>query len=72
MGSFTERLGELLGAVEARAERDLRSVEPFPLFRYLDERVFTYNKRELSDLGRFAERSRRSAADVRGVDREGL
>ncbi|MEA2494727.1 MAG: hypothetical protein QOJ29_2638 [Thermoleophilaceae bacterium] len=30
------------------------SVEPFHLFRYLDERVFTYNLRELSDLGRFA------------------
>ena len=30
------------------------SVEPFHLFRYLDERVFTYNMRELSDLGRFA------------------
>jgi transposase-like protein len=29
------------------------SVEPFHLFRYLDERVFTYNMRELSDLGRF-------------------
>ncbi len=30
------------------------SVEPFHLFRYLDERVFTYNTRELTDLGRFA------------------
>ena len=30
------------------------SVEPFHLFRYLDERVFTYNKRELSDFGRFS------------------
>ncbi|MGI8801308.1 MAG: IS1595 family transposase [Solirubrobacteraceae bacterium] len=30
------------------------SVEPFHLFRYLDERVFTFNQRELSDLGRFA------------------
>ncbi len=29
------------------------SVEPFHLFRYLDERVFTYNMRDLSDLGRF-------------------
>jgi transposase-like protein len=29
------------------------SVEPFHLFRYLDERVFTYNMRELTDLGRF-------------------
>ncbi len=29
------------------------SVEPFHLFRYLDERVFTYNLRDLNDLGRF-------------------
>jgi transposase-like protein len=30
------------------------SVEPFHLFRYLDERVFTYNERYLTDLGRFS------------------
>ncbi len=30
------------------------SVEPFHLFRYLDERVFTFNHREDTDLGRFA------------------
>jgi transposase-like protein len=30
------------------------SVEPFHLFRYLDERVFTFNMRELDDYGRFA------------------
>ena len=29
------------------------SVEPFHLFRYLDERVFAYNLRELDDYGRF-------------------
>lgn len=29
------------------------SVEPFHLFRYLDERVFTYNLREQSDRDRF-------------------
>jgi transposase-like protein len=28
-------------------------VEPFHLFRYLDERMFTFNERELDDLGRF-------------------
>jgi transposase-like protein len=28
-------------------------VAPFHLFRYLDERVFTFNKRETSDFGRF-------------------
>jgi transposase-like protein len=30
------------------------SVEPFHLFRYIDERVFAYNLRELDDYGRFA------------------
>jgi transposase-like protein len=30
------------------------SVEPFHLFRYLDERMFTYNLRGLTDLGRFS------------------
>jgi transposase-like protein len=29
------------------------SVEPFHLFRYLDERAFTFNERHLNDLGRF-------------------
>jgi len=29
------------------------SVEPFHLFRYLDERLFAYNLRELDDYGRF-------------------
>lgn len=29
------------------------SVEPYHLFRYLDERVFTFNERGLTDLGRF-------------------
>ncbi len=29
-------------------------VEPFHLFRYLDERVFTFNERDLTDLGRFS------------------
>jgi transposase-like protein len=29
------------------------SVEPFHLFRYLDERVFTFNMRELDDCDRF-------------------
>lgn len=29
------------------------SVEPFHLFRYIDERVFTYNHREADDLSRF-------------------
>src|SRR6059058_800233 len=29
------------------------SVEPFHLFRYLDERMFTFNERNLTDFGRF-------------------
>jgi transposase-like protein len=29
------------------------SVEPYHLFRYLDERAFTFNERERSDFGRF-------------------
>jgi transposase-like protein len=29
-------------------------VEPFHLFRYLDERMFTFNRREDNDYGRFA------------------
>jgi transposase-like protein len=29
------------------------SVQPFHLFRYLDERMFTFNERELDDFGRF-------------------
>ncbi|MDQ2983824.1 MAG: IS1595 family transposase [Actinomycetota bacterium] len=29
------------------------SVQPYHLFRYLDERAFTFNMRELTDLGRF-------------------
>ncbi len=30
------------------------SVEPFHLFRYLDERMLTFNERHLTDLGRFS------------------
>jgi len=30
------------------------SVEPFHLFRYLDEQAFRFNKRKLSDFARFA------------------
>jgi transposase-like protein len=29
------------------------SVKPFHLYRYLDERMFTFNERDLTDLGRF-------------------
>lgn len=30
------------------------SVEPFHLFRYLDEQAFRFNKRKLNDFARFA------------------
>lgn len=40
------------------------SVKPFHLFRYLDERTFTYNQRDLSDYGRF-EKVLRAAAGRR-------
>lgn len=30
------------------------SVEPFHLFRYLDERMYAFNNRDATDLGRFA------------------
>lgn len=30
------------------------SVDPVHLFRYVDERIFTYNLRDLTDLGRFS------------------
>ena len=29
------------------------SAAPFHLYRYLDERMFTFNERDLGDLGRF-------------------
>jgi len=34
------------------------SVQPFHLFRYLDERLFGYNLRDLTKLGRFPRSSR--------------
>ena len=40
----------------ARPQRGLHGtyirVEPWHLFRYLDERVFTFNQRTMTDLGR--------------------
>jgi transposase-like protein len=50
------------------------SVEPFHLFRYLDERVFTYNLRDRTDYGRFeavlaaAHGRHLTYADVTGQD----
>ena len=37
-----------------RASRHLRSVEPFHLFRYLDEQAFRFNNRKGTDAMRFA------------------
>lgn len=37
------------------------SVEPFHLCRYLDERVFAYNLRNLDDFGRFTAVLQRAA-----------
>lgn len=50
------------------------SVEPFHLFRYLDERVLTYNMGDLNDLGRFiavlsmASERRLTYAELTGSD----
>jgi hypothetical protein len=51
------------------------SVEPYRLFRYLDERLFAFNLRDKDDYGRFAAVltcRRRSQAHLRRTDREGL
>ena len=49
------------------------SVEPFHLFRYLDEQAFRFNDRKTDDGGRFALHAfagRWTAADLQGVDRQ--
>ncbi len=50
------------------------SVQPFHLFRYLDERVFTYNERKLTDLdgSSWCSVRRPAAADLHGADRQGV
>ena len=45
-----QRDRELLEPAQARPHGTYVSVEPFHLFRYLDERVFTYNERDLERL----------------------
>jgi hypothetical protein len=35
------------------AAQSVSGVEPFHLFRYLDERMLAFNLRDLDDLGRF-------------------
>ncbi len=50
------------------------SVEPFHLFRYLDEQAFRFNNRKGKDADRFlkrAARHHRTAVDVPWIDREG-
>jgi transposase-like protein len=47
------------------------SVEPFHLFRYLDEQAFRYNERKNDDGGRFCRSDgvhRRTAAHIQGID----
>ena len=49
------------------------SVEPFHLFRYLDEQAFRYNNRKMNDGDRFdivGAPDRWQAADVGSVDRQ--
>lgn len=50
------------------------SVEPFHLFRYLDEQSFRFNNRKLTDAERFASAAStiaRQAPDVQGAHRQG-
>jgi transposase-like protein len=49
------------------------SVEPYHLFRYLDEQAFRYNNRELTDVQRFVFAMRHivgASADLQATDRE--
>ncbi|MBF6604474.1 MAG: zinc ribbon domain-containing protein [Chloroflexi bacterium] len=51
------------------------SVEPYHLFRYLDERAFTFNERGKRDLGRFIDgrdAGSRPPRDVGRADRQGF
>jgi hypothetical protein len=50
------------------------NVEPFHLFRYLDEQVFRFNNRKTKDVARFVSAVGQiigKAADLRGSDRGG-
>ena len=48
-----ERAGELLEPAQAWLKGTYISVEPFHLFRYLDEQVFRFNERKGNDHSRF-------------------
>ena len=51
----TNGLENFWSPAEAGAQGHVRvSVEPFHLFRYLDEQVFRFNNRKDDDAGRFA------------------
>lgn len=50
----TNRIENFWALVKRGLHGTYISVEPFHLFRYLDERVFTFNLRELDDYGRFS------------------
>ena len=70
-----ERHRELLEPAQARLARHLFSVEPFHLFRYLDEHMFSYNDRERNRPGavlrrpRYGQRQRRlTYAEVTAAD----
>jgi hypothetical protein len=49
----TNRMENFWSLVKRGLNGTYISVEPFHLFRYLDERLFTFNLRELDDYGRF-------------------
>jgi len=48
-----ERDGELLEFTQRTLGGTYISVDPFHLFRYLDEQCFRFNKRRLTDAERF-------------------
>jgi hypothetical protein len=48
------------------------SVEPFHLFRYMDEQAFRFNSRKVSDGTRFARQRDWTAPHVQAFDRQGL
>ena len=48
-----ERIENFWILLKRRLHGTYVSIQPFHLFRYLDERVFTFNERDLSDLARF-------------------
>lgn len=68
----TNRLENFWSLLKRAIKGTYVSIEPFHLFRYLDEQSFRYNERELTDAQRFAKvlrsvaRKRLTYATVRG------